>query len=54
MAARVGAAAIKEEILVSRSVVDGAGPIRFDLSEPRSVELKGVKEPVEVRSVAWR
>jgi len=54
VAARVGAAADKEEILVSRSVLDGAGPIRFGLSQPRAVALKGVKAPVDVQSVEWR
>jgi class 3 adenylate cyclase len=54
VAARVGAAAAREEILVTRAVVDGAGPMRFALSEPRPVTLKGVREPVEVRAVDWR
>jgi class 3 adenylate cyclase len=54
IAARVGAAATKEEILVTRDVVSSAGSIRFGLSEPRSVTLKGVREPVEVLAVEWR
>jgi class 3 adenylate cyclase len=54
IAARVGAAAAKEEILVTSSVVSEAGPIRFGLSEPRSVTLKGVREQVAVQAVAWR
>ncbi|HSG84959.1 MAG TPA: hypothetical protein VLA23_01370, partial [Candidatus Limnocylindrales bacterium] len=54
VAARVGAAAGKDEILVSGSVLGAAGSTRFILSEPRSVTLKGVREPVEVRSVDWR
>jgi class 3 adenylate cyclase len=54
IAARVGAAAVKEEILVTRDVVDGAGHVPFALSEPRSVVLKGVREPIEVRAVDWR
>jgi len=54
VAARVGAAAGKDEILVSKAVLDAAGAVRFALSEPRSAELKGVKDPVEVRSVEWR
>ena len=54
VAARVGAAASKDEILVSRDVVADAGPSRFALSEPRSATLKGVKAPVEVQSVEWR
>jgi class 3 adenylate cyclase len=54
VAARVGAAAAKEEILVTRSVVDGAGPMRFALTDPRPLTLKGVREPVEVQAVEWR
>ena len=54
VAARVGAAAGSEEILVTATVLDGIGPDRFPLSEARSLTLKGVREPVEVRSVTWR
>src|SRR6185312_13606849 len=54
VAARVGAAATREEILVSQATVDAAKAIRFTLAEPRSVQLKGVSEPVQVQSVAWR
>jgi class 3 adenylate cyclase len=54
VAARVGAAAAKEEILVTRTVVDGAGPMRFALTDPRPLTLKGVREPVEVQAVEWR
>lgn len=54
VAARVGAAAGKEEILVSAAVLEGVPANRFRLSEPRPVTLKGVKDAVEVRSVDWR
>jgi class 3 adenylate cyclase len=54
VAARVGAAAGKEEIVVSRDAVEAAGRIRFGLSDPREIALKGVKAPMEVRSVEWR
>jgi class 3 adenylate cyclase len=54
VAARVGAAAGKEEILVSDTVVAGAGAVRFPLSEARAVTLKGVREPVGVRTVTWQ
>jgi class 3 adenylate cyclase len=54
VAARVSAAAIGEEILVSSATLGGTGPIRFGLSEPRQLTLKGVEEPVEARSVDWR
>jgi hypothetical protein len=30
------------------------GSSRFGLSDPRELSLKGVEEPVEVRSVEWR
>jgi class 3 adenylate cyclase len=54
IAARIGAAAGNEEILVSSPVLAAAGPIRFGLSDARQLTLKGVDEPVEVRSVSWR
>ncbi len=54
VAARVGAAAAKEEILVTRTVLKDAGSTRFRLSEPRSLKLKGVREPVEVQAIDWR
>jgi class 3 adenylate cyclase len=54
VAARIGAAASGEEILVSKGVLDAAGQTRFPLSDPRTLTLKGVREPVEVRSVDWR
>ncbi len=54
VAARIGAAAAKEEILVSSASLSGAGPVRFSLSEPRSLTLKGVSEPIEVQAVDWR
>ena len=54
VAARVGAAATREEILLSQATVDAAKAIKFRLSEPRTVQLKGVSEPVQVQSVAWR
>ena len=55
VAARVGAAAVSEEILASSTVLDAAGSgVRYGLSESRQLTLKGVDEPVEVRSVTWR
>jgi class 3 adenylate cyclase len=54
VAARVGAAAGRDEILVSARTLEDAGSIRFGLSEARSLQLKGVAEPVEVRSLDWR
>jgi class 3 adenylate cyclase len=54
IAARVGAAAAGQEILVTTEVLEQAGPPRFRASEPRAVTLKGVREPVEVRAIDWR
>jgi class 3 adenylate cyclase len=54
VAARVGAVGGREEIFVSSAVLDAAGAIRYGQSEPRSMSLKGVREPVELRSVEWR
>ena len=54
VAARIGAAATKEEILVSGTTLSEIGLTRFDLSDARALALKGVDEPVEVRSVNWR
>jgi class 3 adenylate cyclase/Tfp pilus assembly protein PilF len=52
-AARVGALAEGEQILATEDTLaaaDGDWPV----SEPRGVELKGISEPVQVVTVAWR
>ncbi|HEY6628794.1 MAG TPA: adenylate/guanylate cyclase domain-containing protein [Acidimicrobiia bacterium] len=54
VAARVGAVAEEEEIVISAAALSVAGEIKFPLSKSRSVELKGVLEPVEVSTVDWR
>src|SRR5438477_455679 len=54
VAARIGAAASSEEILVSSDVLGQAPQTRFKVSEPRVLTLKGVREPIEVRVVDWR
>jgi class 3 adenylate cyclase len=54
VAARVGAVAGEEEIMVSGAALAAVGEIKFPVSEPRPVELKGVLEPVEVSIVDWR
>jgi class 3 adenylate cyclase len=54
LAARVAAAAGAEEILVSDASLAGLPPMRFGLSEPRRLQLKGIDEPVDVRAVDWR
>jgi class 3 adenylate cyclase len=53
LASRVGSAAGGDEIVISASVLDAAG-IGHPVSEPRSVELKGIEEPVELYTVDWR
>ncbi len=54
VAARIGAAAEGEEILVSQAVLESTGAIRFPISEPRALSLKGVKELIGVRAIDWR
>jgi class 3 adenylate cyclase len=49
-AARIGALAQGGEVLASMAVVEAAS-IRFPVSEFRTVELKGVSEPVQVASI---
>jgi class 3 adenylate cyclase len=53
IAARIGTAAKAAEILVSSDTLDGVGTT-FRLSEPRSEQLSGFDQPVEVVSVDWR
>jgi len=53
VASRVAAEAHGEEVVVSSATLDAAGPLEFQLSEPRSVTLKGVAEPVEIRTIDW-
>ncbi len=54
VAARVGAVASGDEILVSSATLAEIESPAFGLSDPRVLTLKGVDEPVEVRSVDWR
>jgi class 3 adenylate cyclase len=54
VASRVGGVAGEEEIVISSAALAAVGEIKFPISEPRSVELKGVLEPVEVLIVDWR
>jgi class 3 adenylate cyclase len=51
-AARVGAVAEGGEIVASASTVEGLDWV--DASVPREVSLKGIAEPVEIVSIAWR
>ena len=50
-AARIAAEAAAGEILASS---DTAAGTRFALSEPRSVALKGISEPIDLVTVDWR
>jgi class 3 adenylate cyclase len=50
-AARIGAAAEGREILASRATVSGLPHV--EVSNDRSLTLKGFKDPVDVCSVAW-
>jgi class 3 adenylate cyclase len=50
-AARIAALAGGGEIVASRDTVAGT---RFPASEPRSVTLRGLEEPVEIVTVDWR
>ena len=54
IAARVGAAAGREEILATASVTTASNESTYALSEPRELELKGVRGTVEARAVDWR
>lgn len=53
-AARLGGVAGGEEIVISAAALVAAGESRFSVSEPRMVDLKGIKEPIEVYLVDWR
>ena len=52
-AARIGALAEGDEILVSSATAEAAGG-SVAVSDPRTVSLKGLFEPVEVVAVQWR
>jgi class 3 adenylate cyclase len=52
-AARIGSLAEGDEILASRETAEAAEG-DYALSEPRTVTLKGIPEPVEVVAIAWR
>jgi class 3 adenylate cyclase len=53
LAARVGAIGEREEIVASTDTLAAAGTIRYSVSDARTVALKGIKGPVEVRSILW-
>ena len=53
VAARVCAAATGGEILATRGGLEGSRRT-FELSEPRSLKLKGIADPVDVVTIRWR
>ena len=53
VAARIGAAASGAEILVSIATLQGVAD-SFATSEPRTLELKGVRAAIEVAAIDWR
>jgi len=52
LAARIGSAAEEDEILVSRAIEAELGP-GYGIESTRTLTVKGVDEPVEVRSIVW-
>ena len=52
-AARIAAIAEGGEILSSQATLAGEA-VRYSLSEPRPVSLKGISEPVPVVAIEWR
>lgn len=54
VAARIGAIAEGDEILVSSVTREAAGEASLPTGEPREVTLKGVQDPVEVSAIEWR
>ncbi len=52
-AARIASLAEGGEILASQATVAADG-VRYSLSEPRLVSLKGISEPVPVVAIEWR
>ena len=51
-ASRIAALAEGGEIVASKETVGAAS--QYPVTEPRTVTLKGITEPVEVVSVDWR
>ena len=54
VAARVAALGDGEDIVISTGTLAGVGEIPYSTSAARTVALKGVVEPVEVRTIDWR
>ena len=49
-AARIAALAEGGQILASRGTAAGS---RFEASEPRQVEIRGIAEPIEIVTISW-
>jgi class 3 adenylate cyclase len=54
VAARIGDLGQGDEIVVSEDLMRAAGEVPYGLSRTRTVELKGVSDPVTVANVDWR
>ncbi|HEU4319776.1 MAG TPA: adenylate/guanylate cyclase domain-containing protein [Acidimicrobiia bacterium] len=54
VAARIGAEAGADEILVSESTLAAVSGLEYPVSEARSLSLKGISTPVEASTVDWR
>lgn len=53
VAARVSSLADREQILASAATLDSAGPLPYPASGPRTVNLKGIKQPLVVSAIGW-
>jgi class 3 adenylate cyclase len=53
-ASRISAVAGGEEIVISHAVLESVENPAFSISEPHIVELKGIKDPIDVHYVDWR
>lgn len=53
VAARIGDLGEGDEIVVSEELMRAAGEVPYGLSRTRTVELKGVSDPVAVANVDW-
>jgi class 3 adenylate cyclase len=54
VASRVGDMGGRDEIVISTDALEAAGSIAYPASEPRTVEAKGINEPVEIHTIDWR
>lgn len=54
LASRIGDLGERDEIVVSSETMAGLEDLDHPVSQPRTVTLKGVAEPVEVHTVDWR